>query len=67
MRQVRCGTAGCEWDGVVRDVPDIRIARGVVTRPDLYCEGCGSQLAVTGKKRARRAPERAVTIPPETR
>lgn len=63
MRQVRCTTPGCEHAGIVRDVPDVRVVRGVVQRPELYCEACGMALPSI----VRQPPvETAVTGPSET-
>ena len=47
----------------MRRVPDVRVARGVVTRPTLLCETCKAELAVSTDPDA---PETAVSEPPET-
>lgn len=63
MRQVRCATPGCEHNGIVRDVPDTPVVRGVVCRPALICAGCGAFLQ---DNPPRRTPvETAVAGPPE--
>ena len=63
MRTVRCATPDCPSYGLVRTVPDRRAAPGVVYRPDLFCEGCGSALA---ERAADPREETAVRNPPET-
>ena len=67
MRRVRCDTGGCNGEGVVRDIPDVRVAPGVVTRPELFCEHCGSALPDLDLVPAGRPRERMVTGPGERR
>lgn len=62
MRQVRCTTPGCEHVGVIREVPDLPVVRGVVQRPALYCAGCDATLSdgsphASAEKAVKRAPE----------
>lgn len=67
MRSVRCTTPDCEHRGVVRDIPDMPVAAGVVQRPDLYCAGCGQALPDLNAAPAVAKREKAVRRPAETR